>query len=206
MRSVHQNQPTADASLRQWLVDCGGFVHPSLTLVEVAPCGARGIVALRDISLTELEASPMLITVPKVCVVACKLPLHKSPCRHVSYSDHPISQGLHLDNHCACALLRTALQQQQQSAGGLSDQAATAITALDMLSGVQQVSNDQITLVGHLAPVSKSATLTGCLVCSRHAKCDAMWCAVMVVASLCQLSPMYGWVDGWVSCFMLVLV
>ena len=51
--------------LREWLEANGGVFHPALRLVDAAPCGARGVVAVRPIPLAELDAAGPLIVVPK---------------------------------------------------------------------------------------------------------------------------------------------
>eukprot|EP00877_Chromochloris_zofingiensis_P013657 jgi/Chrzof1/8545/Cz03g15050.t1 len=50
--------------LRQWIHENGGYVHKSLTLVNDAPCGTRGVMAAKPITLTDLEAGPV-ISIPQ---------------------------------------------------------------------------------------------------------------------------------------------
>ena len=52
------------ASLREWITCHGGYIHPALRLVELAPTsGCRGIVSSAPITLEDLEAGP-IISIP----------------------------------------------------------------------------------------------------------------------------------------------
>lgn len=46
-----------DGPLRDWIHKEGGRVDPRIALVERAPCGARGIVALEDIPASEFPST-----------------------------------------------------------------------------------------------------------------------------------------------------
>ena len=50
-----------EACLRSWLVERGGFIHPSLQIVDQAPCGCRGVVSRERISLEQLEHQPLVV-------------------------------------------------------------------------------------------------------------------------------------------------
>ena len=52
---------TAIAALIDWVEESGGLLHPSLQVVDHAPCGSRGIVCLRDQSEEEVSGAPMLL-------------------------------------------------------------------------------------------------------------------------------------------------
>lgn len=53
------------AQLRCWIASHGGFIHPALGLVDTAPSSkCRGIVAVKPITLCDLEAGP-LVSVPQ---------------------------------------------------------------------------------------------------------------------------------------------
>ncbi len=49
-------------ALRSWLASEGGYLHPSLVLVDVAPCGCRGVVAGGGpVTLADLEEGGPLV-------------------------------------------------------------------------------------------------------------------------------------------------
>jgi len=50
-----------DTELRSWIVERGGYIHEGLKLVDEAPCGARGVVAVEDISLEEVSSRPLML-------------------------------------------------------------------------------------------------------------------------------------------------
>jgi hypothetical protein len=64
LRAACDSVSSTESDLRQWLRDQGGWVHPSLRLVDAAPCGARGVVAAATIQLTDLEQGP-LVSIPQ---------------------------------------------------------------------------------------------------------------------------------------------
>eukprot|EP00955_Chlamydomonas_euryale_P061679 358132-Chlamydomonas_euryale.AAC.6 len=69
-----------EAALRKWITSRGGAVHDALALSDDAPCGARGVVAVRPVGVDELMQNP-LVCIPKT---------------------------LHLDNRMATAKLQAA--------------------------------------------------------------------------------------------------
>lgn len=59
-------------SLKQWVRSHGGYIHEALSLVDDAPCGCRGIIATRDISMEELEAGPLISIPQKLQLTDCR--------------------------------------------------------------------------------------------------------------------------------------
>ncbi len=47
--------------LVDWVERAGGWLHPALRVVENAPCGCRGIVAVEAIPLEEVEDQPLVV-------------------------------------------------------------------------------------------------------------------------------------------------
>ena len=52
----------AELNLRSWIKSKGGAIHPHLRLVELAPCGCRGIIATAPI-----EANRPAVQIPLTC-------------------------------------------------------------------------------------------------------------------------------------------
>lgn len=50
--------------LTDWIREEGGFIHDSLCVVSVAPCGARGVVSMRAVDVEE-EGLLGLVCVPE---------------------------------------------------------------------------------------------------------------------------------------------
>lgn len=64
-QQVSKRVEVSEASiLTEWIREEGGFIHDSLCVVDVAPCGARGVISMRAVDVEE-EGLLGLVCVPE---------------------------------------------------------------------------------------------------------------------------------------------
>lgn len=63
LQSCNPSYTECSRALIRWINRNGGFIHPTLALVDDAPCGARGVVATTAIS--EDDCSSPIVVVPE---------------------------------------------------------------------------------------------------------------------------------------------